>query len=42
MISPNCLLHHAISIAHDDAILEQFVADMDESLEQVAIAKAMK
>lgn len=39
---PNYLLHHAISMAHDDAILETFVADMDESLEQVAIAKAAK
>lgn len=33
--SPNYLLHHAISMAHDDAILEMLISYMDDSLEKV-------
>jgi glutamate-1-semialdehyde 2,1-aminomutase len=33
--SPNYLLHHAISLAHDDAVLETLLAYMDESLAKV-------
>ncbi|MDA5107992.1 aspartate aminotransferase family protein [Brevibacillus thermoruber] len=39
---PNYLSHHAISLAHDDAVLETLITAMDESLEHVAKQKAAK
>ncbi|MBP2243119.1 glutamate-1-semialdehyde 2,1-aminomutase [Cytobacillus eiseniae] len=38
--SPNYLLHHAISMAHTDEIIQQLVNDMDGSLQKIAGIKA--
>lgn len=38
--SPNVLLHHAISMAHTDGIIEQLIAFMDVSLKQAVGIKA--
>lgn len=38
--SPNYLLHHAISLAHTDEIVDQLLAFMDESLKQTVGIKA--
>lgn len=33
MVSPNYLLHHAISLAHDESVLDQLVEAMDRGLQ---------
>jgi glutamate-1-semialdehyde 2,1-aminomutase len=38
--SPNFLLHHAVSMAHTDQIIEQLIAYMDESLKKAVGIKA--
>ena len=39
MVIPKPLAHHAISVSHDDQVIDQIIAAMDKALEKVAQSK---